>query len=98
MNDQTHDPGGVGEEQSARVRTAAVASEQPALTRPDPRARPLKWILIAVVIVAAAVSGWLWFGQGPADQAKAKGKGDPNARPMPVAAAPGRNGTIDLHL
>src|SRR3984893_4902514 len=98
MNDQTHDPMQLGEERGAEARTATVDSEQPALTRPHPHERRWKWIAIVVVVIAAALAGWFWFGPSSGDQAKAKGKGDPNARPMPVVAAPARKGTIEVYI
>jgi membrane fusion protein, multidrug efflux system len=98
MNDQTHDPVRSTEERGTEARPAAIDGEQPALTRPDPRIRHWKWIAIVVVVIAAAVAGWFWFGPSSGDQAKAKGKGDPNARPMPVVAAPARKGTIDVYI
>jgi multidrug efflux system membrane fusion protein len=98
MNDQTHDPIQLGEERRAEARTATVDSEQPALTRPHPHERRWKWIAIVVVVIAAALAGWFWFGPSSGDQAKAKGKGDPNARPMPVVAAPARKGTIEVYI
>jgi multidrug efflux system membrane fusion protein len=97
MNDQTHDPVGLKEERVPEARTS-VDSEQPALTRPHPRVRRWKWIAVVVVVIAAAVAGWFWFGHSSGDQAKANAKADPNARPMPVVAAPVRKGNIDVHI
>ena len=59
MNDQTHDPVRSTEERGTEARPAAIDGEQPALTRPDPRIRHWKWIAIVVVVIAAAVAGWL---------------------------------------
>src|SRR5438876_2832397 len=98
MNDQTDDPGRPREQRAPEARTAAIDSEQPALTRPDPRTRVWKWIAIVVAVVAAAAAGWFWFGHGSEEQVKARGKGDPNARTMPVVAAPARKGTIEVRI
>ena len=52
-----------------------------------------------MVIAACAVAAWFWFGRGTADPAKAgRGKGDPNARTVPVVAAPARKGNIDVYI
>src|SRR5437764_5877484 len=98
MNDQTHDPGRPHEQREPAARTAAIDSEQPALTRPHPRTRVWKWIAVVVAVIAAAVAGCSWCGHSSEDQAKAKGQGDPNARTMPVGAAPARKGTIDVRI
>ncbi|MDQ6924307.1 MAG: MdtA/MuxA family multidrug efflux RND transporter periplasmic adaptor subunit, partial [Pseudomonadota bacterium] len=46
-----------------------------------------------------AAAAWLWFGGGTADPAKAaRGKGDPNARTVPVIAAPARKGNIAVYI
>jgi multidrug efflux system membrane fusion protein len=100
MNDQTRDPGKPSE-QIAERRSPVVnkVDEQPLLTRPAPRARRWRWIAVAVVVIAAIVAAWFWFGRGAEDPAKAgRGKGDPNARPVPVVAAPARKGTIDVYI
>src|SRR6266567_5737849 len=96
MNDKTHDSEKLREQRAAEA--GAIDSEQPALTRPHPRTRLWKWIAVVVAVIAAAVVGWFWFGHSSEEQAKAKGKGDPNARTMPVVAAPARKGTIDVHI
>jgi membrane fusion protein, multidrug efflux system len=96
MNDKTHESEKLREQPATQA--GAIDSEQPALTRPHPRTRLWKWITIVVAVIAAAVAGWFWFGQSSGDQAKAKGKGDPNARTMPVVAAPARKGTIDVRI
>src|SRR6266487_4208408 len=73
--------------------------EQPALTRPVPRIRGWHWIAVVVLVIAAAVAAWFWFGSGTADPTKAaRGKGDPNARTVPVVAAPARKGTIAVYI
>src|SRR5216684_3941135 len=100
MNDQLRDPGRPTE-QAAEWRAPAVNTidEQPLLTRPVPPARRWRWIAVAVVVIAAMVAAWLWFGRGAEDPAKAgRGKGDPNARAVPVVAAPARKGTIDVYI
>jgi multidrug efflux system membrane fusion protein len=100
MNDQTRDPA-KPTEQAAEWRAPVVntVDEQPLLTRPAPRARRWRWIAIAVLVIAAIVAAWFWFGRGAADPTKAGGgKGDPNARPVPVVAAPARKGTIDVYI
>ena len=100
MNDQPRDPG-KPTEQAAEWRAPKVekVDEQPLLTRPAPRARRWRWIAVAVVVIAAAVAAWFWFGRGAEDPAKAgRAKGDPNARAIPVVAAPARKGTIDVYI
>jgi multidrug efflux system membrane fusion protein len=99
MNDQTHDPG-KPEHAAADGRrpVAETVDDQPALTRPGPRARRWPWLLAAVVIAAAALVAWYWFGHGSGDQAKSGGKGDAASRAMPVVAAPVRKGNIDVSI
>jgi multidrug efflux system membrane fusion protein len=100
MNDQPRDPG-KPTEQAAEWRAPPVAKvdEQPALTRSHPRTRHWRWIAVVVLVIAAAVAAWFWFGGGTADPAKAaRGKGDPNARTVPVVAAPVRKGTIAVYI
>src|SRR5438093_6729395 len=96
MNDKTHESEKLREQPATEA--GVIDSEQPALTRPDPRVRLWKWIALVVVVIAAAVAGWFWFGHSSEEQAKAKGKGDPNARTMPVVAAPARKGNIDVRI
>ena len=99
MNDQTHDPGKPEHAAAAgRGPAAKAVDEQPALTRPGPRARRWPWLLAAVALAAAALAAWYWFGHGSGDQAKAGGKGDAAARPLPVVAAPARKGNIDVYI
>jgi membrane fusion protein, multidrug efflux system len=100
MNDQPRDRG-KPTERAAEWRAPPVekVDEQPALTRPDPRMRHWRWIAVVVLVIAAAVAAWFWFGGGTADPAKAaRGKGDPNARTVPVVAAPVRKGTIAVYI
>ena len=100
MNDQPRDPGKPTEQAAEwRAPPAEKADEQPALTRPVARTRRWRWIAVVVLLIAAAVAAWLWFGGGTADPAKAaRGKGDPNARSVPVVAAPVRKGTIAVYI
>ena len=98
MNDQTQEPEKPREHTAAPTRTPSADSEQPALTRPTPLSRRWRWIAFAVAVIAVAVAAWFWFGHGSEEQAKAKGKGDPNARTVPVVAAPARKGTIDVYI
>src|SRR2546423_3573450 len=100
MNDQTRDPGKPTEQAVEwRAPTVEKVDEQPLLTRPAPRARRWRWIVVAVVVIAAIVAAWFWFGRGAEDPAKAgRAKGDPNARTIPVVAAPARKGTIDVYI
>src|SRR5438445_1152550 len=98
MNEQTHDPERPREQTATPTRAPAADSEQPALTKPTPRFRHWRWIAVAVAVIAVAVAAWFWFGHRSREQVKARGKGDPNARTVPVVAAPARKGTIDVYL
>src|SRR6266513_273869 len=100
MNDQSRDPGKPTDQAAEwRAPTVEKVDEQPLLTRPPPRARRWRWIAVAVVVIAAIVAAWFWFGRGAEDPAKAgRGKGDPNARAIPVVAAPARKGSIDVYI
>ena len=99
MNDQTHDPGKSEQPAVAGRRPGAETfGEQPALTRPGPRARRWPWLLAAIVLAAAALAAWYWFGHSANDPAKAGGKAEAGARPMPVVAAPARKGSIDVYI
>ncbi len=100
MNDQPREPG-KPTEQAAEWRAPPVeeVDEQPALIRPVPRTRHWRWIAVVVLVIAAAVAAWFWLGGGTADPAKAaRGKGDPNARTVPVVAAPARKGNIAVYI
>ncbi|HEX4522535.1 MAG TPA: MdtA/MuxA family multidrug efflux RND transporter periplasmic adaptor subunit [Casimicrobiaceae bacterium] len=97
MNDQTHDPGKPEPAAAGRRPVVETVDEQPALTRPGPRARRRPWILAAVVVAAVALAAWYWFGHGASDAAKAA-KGDAASRPLPVVAAPARKGDIDVSI
>src|ERR1700730_11650083 len=100
MNDQPRDPGKPSEQAVEwRASTGNTVDEQPVLTRPVPRARRWRWIALAVVVIAVIVAAWFWFGRAAVDPAKAGGgKGDPNARAIPVVAAPARKGSIDVYI
>ena len=101
MNDQTRDPGKPTEQAAAEWRTPTMekVDQQPALTRPAPRTRHWNWIVVAVVVIAVAVAAWFWFGRGTEDSTNAaRGKGDPNARAIPVVAAPARKGNINVYI
>ena len=62
-----------------------------------------RWrIWLAVALIVAIIAGgiaWLVL-RAPASTPAAKGRGgfDPNARPMPVVAAPARKGNIDVYI
>jgi len=100
MNDQPRDPGKPTEQVAEwRAPPAEKVDEQPALTRPVTRTRHWRWIAVVVLVIAAAVAAWLWFGGGSADPTKAaRAKGDPNARTVPVVAAPARKGNIAVYI
>jgi multidrug efflux system membrane fusion protein len=100
MNDQPRDPGKpTVQAVEWRAPTGSTADEQPLLTRPAPRARRWRWVALAVVVIAVIVAAWFWFGRAAVDPAKAgAGKGDPNARAIPVVAAPARKGSIDVYI
>ena len=57
--------------------------------------------LVVVLIVAIIAGGIAWVVlRAPANTPASKGRGgfDPNARPMPVVAAPARKGNIDVYI
>jgi multidrug efflux system membrane fusion protein len=66
--------------------------------QPARNSRRARFVAALVVLVAIAISAWLWQGHTVETQTKAKGRLDPNARPMPVAAEPVRQGTIDVYI
>ena len=77
-------------------------------SRPDapPEARVEPWwrgrrrlwvVLVVVAVVIASVGTWVLL-RTSADVPAAKGRGDPNARPLPVVAAPARKGNIDVYI
>lgn len=99
MNDQPRDPGKLPATEVWRAPTVAATDEDPLLTRPVSGRRRWLWVVAAVVVALLIVAAWFWFGQGTADPAKGgRGKGDPNARPVPILAAPARKGTIDVSI
>src|SRR6202171_6066585 len=100
MNDQPRDPGKpTGQAAEWRAPPAEKVDEQPALTRPVTRTRHWRWVAVVVLVIATAVAAWFWCGGGTADPAKAaRGKGDPNARTVPVVAAPARKGNIAVYI
>jgi multidrug efflux system membrane fusion protein len=59
-------------------------------------------IWLAVVVVIAIIAGVIAWAvlRAPANAPAAKGRGgfDPNARPLPVVAAPARKGNIDVRI
>src|SRR5205809_994120 len=59
-------------------------------------------IWLAVVVVIAIIAGIVAWAvlSAPANAPAAKGRGgfDPNARPLPVVAAPARKGNIDVYI
>ena len=59
-------------------------------------------IWLAVVVVIAIIAGVIAWAvlRAPANAPAAKGRGgfDPNARPLPVVAAPARKGNIDVYI
>jgi multidrug efflux system membrane fusion protein len=58
------------------------------------------WLAVVVVIaIIAGVIAWALL-RAPANAPAAKGRGgfDPNARPLPVVAAPARKGNIDVRI
>jgi multidrug efflux system membrane fusion protein len=100
MNDQTRDPGKPTEHAAEwRAPGASTVEQEPLLTRPVPRRRRWRWIAVVLVVIAAALALWFWFGRGAGDPTKAGGgKGDPNARTVPVVAAPARKGSIAVYI
>ncbi|HEV8554357.1 MAG TPA: MdtA/MuxA family multidrug efflux RND transporter periplasmic adaptor subunit [Casimicrobiaceae bacterium] len=68
--------------------------------KPTSRARWRIW-LVVVLVVAIIAGGIAWLVlRAPANTPVSKGRGgfDPNARPMPVVAAPARKGNIDVYI
>src|SRR5215831_1596732 len=62
-------------------------------------ARRRTWFVAAVVLLLAIAGLW-WGLRKPADEAGGRGKGgfDPNAKALPVVAAPVTQGSIDVYL
>ena len=58
------------------------------------------WLaVVVVVVIIVGVIAWAIL-RAPANAPAAKGRGgfDPNAKPLPVVAAPARKGNIDVNL
>ena len=58
------------------------------------------WLVVLIVVaIIAGVVAWTVL-RAPTNAPAAKGRGgfDPNARPLPVVAAPARKGSIDVHI
>jgi multidrug efflux system membrane fusion protein len=83
MNDTTRQP------VDAPVETGA----------PPPRpSRRRVWVALAIVVaIIGGIAAWLLL-RTPAETPAAKGRGDPNARTMPVVAAPVRKGSIEVFI
>ncbi|HEX5865936.1 MAG TPA: MdtA/MuxA family multidrug efflux RND transporter periplasmic adaptor subunit [Casimicrobiaceae bacterium] len=76
--------------------------DAPQESRLKPTSRGTWRVWLAVVLVLAIIAGgiaWLVL-RAPANAPAAKGRGgfDPNARPMPVVAAPARKGNIEVYI
>ena len=76
--------------------------DAPHESRLKPTSRGNWRIWLAVVLVIAIIAGgiaWVVL-RAPANAPAAKGRGgfDPNARPMPVVAAPARKGNIEVYI
>lgn len=76
--------------------------DAPQESRLKPTSRGSWRVWLAVVLVLAIIAGgiaWLVL-RAPANAPAAKGRGgfDPNARPMPVVAAPARKGNIEVYI
>jgi membrane fusion protein, multidrug efflux system len=83
MNDTTRQP-------------VDALGKTPAPTPRPPRRRV--WVVAAIVVVLiAGIAAW-FFLRTPAETPATKGRGDPNARTMPVVAAPVRKGSIDVYI
>lgn len=80
--------------------TTPRPSDAPPEARVEPwwRRRRRLWVVLAVVAVVIACVGTWALLRTPADAPAAKGRGDPNARPLPVVAAPARKGNIDVYI
>jgi multidrug efflux system membrane fusion protein len=80
--------------------TTPRPSDAPPEARVEPRWRRRRrlWVVLAIVAVAIAGVGTWALLRTPTDAPVAKGHGDPNARPMPVVAAPARKGNIDVYI
>ena len=71
-------------------------------SRPKATRRAHWRVWLAVVLIVAIIAGgiaWVVL-RAPANTPASKGRGgfDPNARPMPVVAAPARKGNIDVYI
>ena len=65
------------------------------------RARRRRWLvaLVGVLVLAAVAAGlWWWLSKPGAPGAQGRGSADPNAKPLPVVAAPVTQGSIDIYL
>jgi multidrug efflux system membrane fusion protein len=72
---------------------------EPESEQPSSRAwyaRPSAWVVAAIALVLLIAGLWWWL-QRAAD-GSAAGRGDPNARALPVVAAPVTQGSIDIYL
>jgi len=78
---------------------ASGVPSDPAPPQREGRGRRLRLALAgAIALLVIASAAWLWL-RSPADAPAAQRAGfDPNARPLPVVAAPVREGSIDIYL
>jgi membrane fusion protein, multidrug efflux system len=58
------------------------------------------WIVAALVTAAIVIAGawFLWHKGSDAPTGSGRGGFDPNAKPLPVVAAPARQGSIDVYI
>lgn len=99
MNDRPAQPENHPSEQYAVPPDVEPADARPVESVSQRRSRRRAWLVAAIITLVAIAAGvWLWTGRTTEEQTKAKGRGDPNARPMPVVAAPARRGNIDVFV
>src|SRR5262245_51988992 len=60
-------------------------------------ARRSAWVVAAIVLVIVLFGLWWWLSSSPQGSWRAS-RGDPNARALPVVAAPVTQGSIDIYL
>ena len=81
--------------------TSSPRPDAPPATRAQSSTRVrVLWIAAALALIAIlAVGAWFLLNKGSGTPAApGRGGSDPNARPLPVVAAPARQGSIDVYI